>query len=366
MTGSSRKISARLSAYPAPAGDSPLYSANFSESGSKKASSLEAVLARPYPVGIRARRSSSSRRCNCAKRFLSSSAVVVMRSPRSAMVSETIRTRASSSGDRKNGRRKGQCTRSPNVSLALRMRLNKSSGSAGTRSRVDFKLACQSSAGDGGRTEGVGALTIGSRALRGSGSRSGRCFLPGSGALWRSCKSGGCADAKHLLPARTGMRSLAVQRAVDHQPRHLFHDVFEIKLRDAVALEIRCRIEEVDGIGHSIFYGELDGVHFVAQRLVDGLRIFHDAGAESRRQIFMVNNVFAFLGIVVNRENVRLAKCEAPYVLSEIDEFLQGHAVRRSFVVRREEFFFVVHLVDVLPTATGEGLQDGGPAHVIE
>ena len=68
INGSSRKTSARVSAYPAPAGASPLYSANFNESGSRNASSREAVLARPYPTGRRARRSSSGRRWSCANR----------------------------------------------------------------------------------------------------------------------------------------------------------------------------------------------------------------------------------------------------------------------------------------------------------
>ena len=45
--GSWRKTSASVSVYPAPAGASPLYSANLSESGSRKASRRDEVLARP-------------------------------------------------------------------------------------------------------------------------------------------------------------------------------------------------------------------------------------------------------------------------------------------------------------------------------
>src|SRR6266403_1102454 len=275
-----------------------------------------------------------------------------MRSPRSAMVSATVLTCSSSSGERKNGRRKGQWTRSPNVSRALRMRLNSSSGSAGTRRSVAFKMACHSSTGDGDEGDGVGALVISLRfslrSLRGPGSWSGNAFLSGGGALWRSGKSCSCANAEHLFPPRPRVRSLAVQRAVNHQPRHFFHHVLEIKFRDAVALEIRRRIQEVDGVRHTIFNGELDGVHLVAQRLVDGLRIFHNALAELRRQVLVVDKVFAFPWIVVNWQNVRLAESEAPHALIEIDELLARHAAWRGLVVRGEQFLFVMHFVDVL------------------
>src|SRR5260370_18293687 len=169
------------------------------------------------------------------------------------------------------------------------MRLNRSSGSAGTRRSMAFKIACHSSAGDGGKTEGLGALVISSRSLRRPGSRRGRSLLSGRGALWRSRKSRRRADAEHLFPARPWIRSLAVQRPVNHQPRHFLYHLFEIKFRDAVALEIWRWIQEVDGVGHAVFNRELDGVHFVAQRLVDGLRIFHHARTELRRQVLVVD-----------------------------------------------------------------------------
>src|ERR1700674_1538472 len=76
------------------------------------------------------------------------------------MVSATVRTRSSSSGERKNGRRKGQWTRVPNVSLALRILLNKTSGSADMRKRVDFRMELHSSAGSNGTTEGIVSLVI--------------------------------------------------------------------------------------------------------------------------------------------------------------------------------------------------------------
>src|SRR5260370_33741412 len=209
------------------------------------------------------------------------------------------------------------------------MRLNKSSGSAGTRSSVLFKMACHSSGGDGGKTDGVGALVISSRSLRGPGGRSGACLSSRNGALWRSRKPRRRSNAKHLFPARPWIRSLAVQRAVNHQPRHRFYYMLEIEFRNAVTLEIRRWIQEVDGVGHALFDGELDRVHLVAQRLIDGLRIFHDPRPEFRRQVLMVDKIFPFLGIVANGKNVRLAESEPAHILIQIDQFLNRHALRQ-------------------------------------
>ena len=61
--------------------------------------------------------------------------------------------------------------------------------------------------------------------------------------------------------------------------------VFEIKFGDAVAFEIGCGIQKIDCVGHAVLDGEFDGVHFVAERLIDGLRIFDDARAELGRKI---------------------------------------------------------------------------------
>src|SRR5258706_215392 len=76
--------------------------------------------------------------------------------------------------------------------------------------------------------------------------------------------------------------------------------------------------------------------------------------------------VATLIGIVADRRDVVFAEGEAAHVAGEIDEFLQGHAVWRSFVVGGEELFFVVDLVDVLPAAAGIGLEDGGATNVIE
>src|ERR1700730_9358044 len=119
MGGNSLKISASFSVYPAPAGDSPLYSVNCNDSGNKNASRREAVLDGPYPVGSLTSFSSSGRKWNCSNSDLSSRALLATLSATAAIVSETTRTRSSSSGVRKKGRRKGQCTLRPKVSLAI-------------------------------------------------------------------------------------------------------------------------------------------------------------------------------------------------------------------------------------------------------
>src|SRR6266849_4136549 len=142
--------------------------------------------------------------------------------------------------------------------------------------------------------------------------------------------------------------------------------MFEIELGDAVALHIGSGIEEIDGVGDLVLDGEFDGVHFVAERLVDGLRVFDDARAELFGKIFVLDEVAALLGIVADRSDVVFAEGEAAHVAGEVDEFLQGHAVWRGFVVGGEELFLVVDLVDVLPAAAGEGLENGGAADIIE
>src|SRR5689334_16452588 len=80
----------------------------------------------------------------------------------------------------------------------------------------------------------------------------------------------------------------------------------------------------------------------------------------------MVNQIFPFLWIVVNGNDVRLAKRETANVLREIDELLQSHAIRRSLVVRGKQFLFVVHFVDVLPSAARKGLENRRQPDVIQ
>src|SRR5262249_31770884 len=93
----------------------------------------------------------------------------------------------------------------------------------------------------------------------------------------RSRKSRGRADPDHFFPTWPGIGGSACQRAIDHQSGHLLDDMLEIKLRNTVALEVRCGIQEVDGIWHSILDRKLNRVHFVAQCLIDRLRILDDA-----------------------------------------------------------------------------------------
>jgi hypothetical protein len=80
----------------------------------------------------------------------------------------------------------------------------------------------------------------------------------------------------------------------------------------------------------------------------------------------MLDQVAALFGIVANWGDVVFPEGEATHVAGEVDEFLEGHAIGRSFVVSSEEFFFVADFVDVLPAATGKRLEDGGAADVIE
>src|SRR5689334_17828289 len=81
------------------------------------------------------------------------------------MVSATSRTRSSSSGVRKKGRRNGQWTRSPKVSFARRIVSNRFSGRAGTRSNVAFRMSFHVSAGLLGAADGVAAPVILSQVL---------------------------------------------------------------------------------------------------------------------------------------------------------------------------------------------------------
>ena len=162
------------------------------------------------------------------------------------------------------------------------------------------------------------------------------------------------ADAEHFFPARPGVRDFAVERAIDDEVRHLFDDMFEIKFGDAIAFEIGRGIQEVDRPGHAVFDREFDRIHFVAERLIDGACVVHDAGAEIFRKIVVLDEVAAFFGIVANRQDVGLAEGEAADIALEVDEFLERHAVRRGLIVGGEQLLFVVHLVDVLPSAAGE------------
>src|SRR5215472_17205421 len=265
---------------------------------------------------------------------LSSRTAITTRSPSPAMVSATVRTRCSSAGERKNGRRKGQCTRSPKVNFAWRMRRNKSSGRPGIRKSMGYRISCHCS--EGGSTEGGGALVMASRTLHRTRGQNCGGFWSRCCALGRPGESRGGPDPQHFFPARPGRIALSAKSPVDHQSRHLFYDQLKIEFRDAVAFEIRRGIEEVDGIGHAVLYRELDGVHFVPEGLIDGLRVLDDAHAQCRGQVRVVDQVLALFRIVMDRDNVSLAESEAAHVLVEIDEFLQRHAIRRSLVVRSQ------------------------------
>src|SRR5579864_8710047 len=120
----------------------------------------------------------------------------------------------------------------------------------------------------------------------------------------RGCGEPACrADAKHFLPARPGIRHVALESAVDDQLGHLFDYVAKIKFRDPVALEIWSWIQKIDGVGHAVLDSELDRIHFVAESLIDRLRIFHDARAKLRGKIIVIDQVAAFLRIVGDRKS---------------------------------------------------------------
>ena len=86
---------------------------------------------------------------------------------------------------------------------------------------------------------------------------------------------------------------MAVQRAIDDEVRHLLDDVREVERRDAIALEVRRRIQVVDRVGHAVLDRELDRVHLVAERQVDRLRVADDPRADLRRQVLVLDEVLA-------------------------------------------------------------------------
>ena len=51
---------------------------------------------------------------------------------------------------------------------------------------------------------------------------------------------------------------------------------------DGVQLGVGRGVHEVDGVGHAVLDGELDGVQVVAERLADRVRIALDAGEQRR------------------------------------------------------------------------------------
>src|SRR5580704_17973760 len=78
----------------------------------------------------------------------------------------------------------------------------------------------------------------------------------------RAGKSSGGADAEHFFPSRPGIRGVAILGAVDHELRHAIDYVAEIKFRDAIALEVWRRVQEIDCVWDAVLDGELDRVHF--------------------------------------------------------------------------------------------------------
>src|SRR5580704_3344456 len=107
--------------------------------------------------------------------------------------------------------------------------------------------------------------------------RRSRRFRSCASLFWRTGETAGTADSKHLFPPRPCICGRAVQRAIDHKTSHAVYHMLEIKFGDAVALEIGRRIQEVDGVWHTLLDRKFDGVHFVPEGLVDALRVAHHA-----------------------------------------------------------------------------------------
>ena len=84
---------------------------------------------------------------------------------------------------------------------------------------------------------------------------------------------------------------MAVERAIDHELRHLLDHHVEVERRDAIALEVGRRVQEVDRVGHAVLDRELDRVHLVAERQVDRLRVADDARAELGGQVLVLDEV---------------------------------------------------------------------------
>src|SRR6266567_2086455 len=150
------------------------------------------------------------------------------------------------------------------------------------------------------------------------------------GRFRRARKSRRRSHAQHLFPLRPRIRRRSIQRAIDHQARHFFYYHVEIKFRDPVALKIRRRIQKINRVRDIALNSKLNGIHLVAERQIDRLRVFHHARAELRRQVFMVHQVSPLFRVVVHRHDVRLSKRDTPHIFVEIDKFLQRHAIRRG------------------------------------
>src|SRR5271163_3417907 len=96
------------------------------------------------------------------------------------------------------------------------------------------------------------------KALRGKtvfakpGRNRSRSFRPRAAIFRRACETAGSANAQHFFPPRPRIRRRAVKRAVDHESSHALHDSFEVKLGDAIALEIRRWVQEINGVRHAL------------------------------------------------------------------------------------------------------------------
>src|SRR5580765_3963208 len=98
---------------------------------------------------------------------------------------------------------------------------------------------------------------------------------------------------RHLRPSRPRLLRFAAERAVNHHRAHLLDAHLEVERRDAIALEVGCRVEEIDRVRHAVFHRELDGVHLVAERVVEGAGVLDDTRAKFRREVAVIDEVAA-------------------------------------------------------------------------
>src|SRR5687768_3583742 len=100
------------------------------------------------------------------------------------------------------------------------------------------------------------------------------CPLPlSSGARGGADEPRYRTDPEHLFPSGPASRRVGVEGALDYEGGHLFDDMREIEVGDAIPLEVGRRIQIVDRVRHTVLDRKLNRVHLVAERLIDRLRV---------------------------------------------------------------------------------------------
>ena len=158
---------------------------------------------------------------------------------------------------------------------------------------------------------------------------------------------------------------LPLPRCLHREAHHLVHAELPVRVAEAPPVHVGRRVREVDRVGHAVADGELDGVHVVAQRLVDRVRVLDDALLERVGEELPLLHVLAVLRVVLDRQDHLAADAQAAHVLVEVDELLERHRELPRLVVGREQLAHVVDLRDVLPAAAVCRLQERGELDVV-